>query len=105
MIKIQSEIWKIFKKTLSLTFEKVEDRLHLEKTQIIFGFLLDLHYLCSGNNNKTSTDMATKAKIVEMEWSELPLEERKRRVAIREATSKMMQGSITCEKYGVYATK
>ena len=31
------------------TFEpcfKVEDRRHLEKTQILFGFLLDLHYLC-----------------------------------------------------------
>lgn len=36
-------------------------------------------------------------------WEKLPIEERKRRVAMREATSLMMQGSITCEKYGVYA--
>ena len=49
--------------------------------------------------------MSTKAKFVEMKWSDLPLEERKRRVAIRKATSDMMQGTITCEKYGVYATK
>ncbi len=45
--------------------------------------------------------MAT--EIVSLAWEELPVEERKRRVAIREATSKMMQGTITCEKYGVYA--
>ena len=29
-----------------LTLFEIEDRLHLEKTQIKFGFSLDLHYLC-----------------------------------------------------------
>ena len=44
-------------------------------------------------------------KIITVTWEKLPLEERKRRVAIREATSLMMQGTITCEKYGVYANR
>lgn len=42
-------------------------------------------------------------EFITVSWENLPLEERKRRVAVREATSEMMQGSITCEKYGVYA--
>ena len=42
-------------------------------------------------------------EIIAIEWETLPIEERKRRIAVREATSLMMQGTITCEKYGVYA--
>ena len=42
-------------------------------------------------------------EVITVEWEMLPIEERKRRVAVREATSLMMQGTITCEKYGVYA--
>jgi hypothetical protein len=45
--------------------------------------------------------MAT--EFITVSWENLPVEERKRRVAVREATSKMMQGSITCEKYNAYA--
>jgi hypothetical protein len=45
--------------------------------------------------------MAT--EFVTVSWENLSLEERKRRVAVREATSQMMQGSIICEKYGAYA--
>ena len=45
--------------------------------------------------------MAT--EFITVSWENLPLEERKRRVAVREATSQMMQGSITCEKYDAYA--
>ena len=41
------------------------------------------------------------ADVITVTWEQLPVEERKRRVAVREATSLMMQGSITCEKYGV----
>ena len=33
-------------KVVTLTLFEVEDRLHLGKTQIKFGFSLDLHYLC-----------------------------------------------------------
>lgn len=47
--------------------------------------------------------MAT--EYIAISWENLPLEERKRRVAVREATSQMMQGSITCEKYGAYACR
>ena len=43
--------------------------------------------------------------VITVTWEKLPIEERKRRVAVREATSLMMQGSITCEKYGVYASR
>lgn len=42
-------------------------------------------------------------KVITLTWEKLPVEERKKRIAIREATSLMMQGTITCEKYGVYA--
>ena len=45
------------------------------------------------------------ADVITVTWEQLPVEERKRRVAVREATSLMMQGSITCEKYGVYASR
>ena len=38
------------KKVVTLTLFEVEDRLHLGKTQIKFGFSLDLHYLCRRNN-------------------------------------------------------
>jgi len=44
-------------------------------------------------------------EIIAIEWETLPVEERKRRVDVREATSLMMQGTITCEKYGVYANR
>ena len=46
---IQEHVQLFEKKLLYLTFLKVEDRLHLGKTQIKFGFSLDLHYLCSAN--------------------------------------------------------
>jgi len=34
-------------KVVTLTLFKVEDRLHLGKTHIKFGFSLNLHYLCT----------------------------------------------------------
>ena len=39
-------LWFFAHLFVSLTQLCVEDRLHLEKTQIKFGFSLDLHYLC-----------------------------------------------------------
>ncbi len=44
-------------------------------------------------------------ELITVSWEMLPLEERKKRVEIREATSMKMQGTITCEKYGVYASR
>ena len=36
----------VYEKVVTLTFFEVEDRLYVGKTQIKFGFSLDLHYLC-----------------------------------------------------------
>ena len=44
-----------------LPLYEVEDRLHLRKTPIIFGFSLDLHYLCTDFSKRVQNPLRAKA--------------------------------------------